>query len=203
MNTKDKHEGVPYADSAPWKPGNCKIARALKFRTRVPQADGTFLTKELSDPAPYQAREASWNVFATAMLRLKQLSPATTVEYGQRIKNRATDWLESWGRVDTADDKAKSLQWERTRRRLEAMHLAGEAFPSQVVWDAAKPWVMSYKALARCEDWWNKEVTKPAMVWLSRGGKGTADTPDQVILKRAEVDRSWSRPQSHPARRRG
>ena len=78
--------------------------------------------------------------------------------------------------------------------RLEAMHLAGEALPSQVVWDAAKPWDMSYKALARCEDWWNKEVTKPAMVWLSRGGRGTSGTPEQVILKRAKVDRSWSPP---------
>ena len=154
--------------------GNSKSARALKLRTWVPQADGTFLTKELSGPASYQAGEAGWNVFATVMLRLEQLSPSTTGEYKQRINNLATDWLESRGLVDMADDKAWSVQLERTRRRLEAMHLAGDALPSH--------------------DWWNKEVTKPAMVWLSRGGKGTADTPDQVSLKRAEVDRSLSPP---------
>ena len=88
-------------------------------------------------------------IFASAMLRLKQLSPATTVEYGQRIKNRATDWLESGGRVCTADDKARNLQLEQTRRRLEARHLAGEALQSQVAWGAAKPRDIPYKALAR------------------------------------------------------
>ena len=124
----------------------------------------------------------------------KQLSPSTTVEYGQRIKNLATDWPESWGLVYTADDKARSWQLERTRRRLEAMHLAGEALPSQVVWDAAKPWDTSYQALARCEDWWNKEIG--AMVWLSRSSKGTADISDQVVVKRAEVDRSGPPPKA-------
>lgn len=111
LNARIKGNGVPYCDFAIWTPCNTKIARSLKFRAWIPQADGTFLAKELAGPNGFVPWESSFNVFGVAMMMLNQMMPATVTEYLQRIRSLSLDWPESWGWSTQPTTRAGAYNW--------------------------------------------------------------------------------------------
>ena len=74
-NAKAKFRGVPYADFALWTSRNSKIPRAPTFKTCAPQADGTFLAKELEGGAnPFGDQRETSAYWAN---RIKQRYPGS------------------------------------------------------------------------------------------------------------------------------
>ena len=177
--------GSPYVDFALWLPFARRISRSLKFRTWTMQPDGTFLARELAGPSNYAAWESSFNVYVTAMIMLVQWFLAGAAEYRNRIKTLAAEWPDAWGLVYQADDKGRSQGLERSRRNIDSAVADGRPAPGNVRPVEGKPWAAAFSAIARDEDYWNREVAKPAMAWLARGARGEQLTlEERTLLKR-------------------
>ena len=177
--------GSPCVDFALWLPFAWRISRSFKYRTWIMQLDGTFFAKELAGPNNYAAWESSFNVYVTAMIMLGQWFRAGAAEYRNRIKSLAAEWPDARSPVYQADGKARSQGLERARRHIDAAIVDGRPAPGNVRSVEGKPWAAAFSAMARDEDYWNREVAKPAMAWLARGACGEQLTlEERTLLKR-------------------
>ena len=81
--------GPPYVDFAIWGPFNRKVARSLKFTAWIPQADGSFLKKEVPGPANLASWKSSWGVFRVACIMLQCVVEIALSKYCKNFERLA------------------------------------------------------------------------------------------------------------------
>ena len=175
--------GSPYADFSVFTPYNRRVSRANKFVAHLPQADGSWLSKEIPGPQNFHVWGYCWNTFRCCAIMLAILKEAALMAYFRTISGLVGEWPDCWSLIYLAEDKGRSEILPRKRRAFEASIAAGN--PAPPLWDTASPWSACLLALANDDAYWNRNVRNLCVSWLTRGRHLLKD---QAILGRSEPD---------------
>jgi hypothetical protein len=168
---------APYGDFSILTPFGRRMAKVLKHRAWLPNRDGTYRTVEVPGPDSYDVWYACWRVFACCCLMLRWpaqahvagtdivVTPAALEYYQENFRQLAFEYSECWFLCCKAEDACRSEHLDRLRRRM-ALENAGQP----VTWS---------DVLIRAADdskYWDREVRRPAMLYLARGKRGGEPT---------------------------
>lgn len=173
---------APYADFSILTPHGRTMQRQMKARSWVLQQDGTFKSLDVPGPPTFESWKACWKVFRSIlfMLRypstgsgvppLKVVTAACLEEYFERIAKLNAEFPETWHLIMRAEDKCRAEMFERYRRQLTKA--SGEnRLPMNLDYNPLQPWVGVFTFAARNKDYWEEQVTRPATIFIARGGK--------------------------------
>ena len=111
---------------------------------------GQYVQRMLSGPPFFEAWRACWRVFRTAMLMLDAALAGQLDEYEERVRVLCITFPGCWGIISKADELMRSGQWERVRRRIEAMILRSLYLDNL---DPQMPCGAVIRDSARAQDW--------------------------------------------------
>ena len=166
---------APYADFSILTPFGRRMSKILKHRAWVANRDGTYRTMEVPGPDSYDVWYSCWRVYSTCCLMLRWpqavggsnyvLTPAALEYYQENFRQLAQEYSECWFLCCKAEDACRAEHLTRTRRRLMAAN--GGA---QVSWSDV------FIEVADDSKYWDREVRRPAMLYLARGKRGGEPT---------------------------
>ncbi len=172
---------TPYVDFAVWGPLNRRMARSLRFKSWIPQADGSFLAKEVPGPPTLMIWEASYRVFRCAAVMLGILSEAPLAAYASTISRLAAHWPTCWHLVATADDRCRAEHLERLRRQV--VYDTSRGLPPPPLWAEKSPWDACLLLAARDREFWNTQVRDIAVAWLAHGRRGSPPDSEEAAAE--------------------
>ena len=106
------------------------------FTAHVLTRDGTWAHKQLRGPTSFEQWEASWDVFAAAMVMLGIAAPGVLRQYAAGIKRLDRLFPRDWPTISALDEEMRCEQWGRLRQ--EIVDGGGENMPAG--WKAESPW---------------------------------------------------------------
>jgi len=197
--------GVPFADFAVWCPLGARIA---KFRRTDAQVfvGGELVSKAIDGPATFDSWEASWQIFAVAMVSLGAATPGTMALYLAGVKALVKLMPARWPMVYATDLVMRSERWVRVREDIEryAALGAGGGMHSAMPWDLVIA-SCAYGSQAQAA-WWQTNlllpaslhVTCPATLGMPGGASGSSggggrSGPPAKRSRQAERNSSSSR----------
>ena len=179
-----KRKEAPYADFSVLTPYGRRTQKQAKARNFLLQADGTWKTVEIPGPPTYSAWAACWKIYRTVLLTIKHpanpvahrpaehvLTVAALEEYFNRIAELNEEFPEAWHLVMQAEDRCRGEQFDRYHRELIRAKNEGR-LPINLDFDPFRPWVGVFQYAARCQEYWDRTVVRPAQTFLARGGAG-------------------------------
>lgn len=108
-----------------------------------------------------------FKVFRTGMLLLEAAEAERLDGYGEHIRSFVAQFSEeAWWLVARADHRLRSEHLDRLRRELRGNPQYG--------FTENNPWGAAFAMAVRDSDFWHKELTTPATLWLSRAKKEAA-----------------------------
>ena len=150
------------------------------------QPDGSFKTVEVQGPANWDVWYASWKVYCNTLLGLQVtrdggqkeavVTGACLEEYLEAFRKLVHQYPEAWHLAVVAEDRCRSEQFARIRRRLIQEHSDGRA-PDFKSW---APWVSVFSEAARDKVFWDENVRDPALAFVARSGKRGAPMPPSL-----------------------
>ena len=188
---------APYADFSVLTPYGRRMQKQSKARNFLLQQDGSWKSVEIPGPPSFQAWCACWKIYKTVLLMLKHPEntalgrpsiPVTTVaaleEYFNRVSDLHEEFPEAWHLVMQAEDRCRGEQFDRIHRELTRARAEGR-LPMSLDFDPFRPWVGVMQYAARCQEYWDRTVIRPAQTFLARGGASSA-SGRQMTQKEAE-----------------
>ena len=170
----------PYADFSVFTPFGKKMYRSTRYRTYIPNLDGTFLMREVPGPANYTQWIACFRVWKVAMVMLDCIPIAVLQQYEMHIEKLVKLYPQCWHLVVSADDKARSDHLARLQLSTTLDHQRGKTTPAG--WDPHTPsWGPLFRMLLDDQTFWAENVHNPALVWLAHGSKGPPKTPSEQV----------------------
>lgn len=170
----------PYADFAVFTPFGRKMFRATRYRTYIPNLDGTFLMREVPGPTNYTQWLASYRVWKVAMVMLDCIPIALLQQYEVHVERLVKLYNGCWHLVVSADDKARSDHLARLQMKISLDFQAGRPVP--VGWDSKGPsWAPVFRLLLDDHNFWAENVRNPALVWMAHGSRGPPRTPSEQV----------------------
>ena len=127
------------------------------FTAHVLTRDGTWAHKQLRGPNTYAQWEASWDVFAAAMVMLGIASPGVLRQYASSIKRLDRLFPRDWATISTLDEEMRCEQWNRLRQEIMD---GDENMPAG--WRSDAPWASIISATRSNflagprADWWRE-----------------------------------------------
>ena len=172
---------APYADFSLFTPFGRRMQRALRHRGWILNEDGTYSPVEVPGPASFDIWWACWRVYATALLMLRWpvsvarstaeqlmvVSPQALEVYFDRFRQLVREYPECWFLCCKAEDRCRGEHFMRLRRARVAK---GEVDPS---------WSDIMIEAAMDNEFWDREVRRPAIRFVAKGCKGTPAEPDE------------------------
>jgi len=155
---------TPYADFAIWRPFGTRLGRHLKFLAHFPTSGSGWRSREINGPPTFSDWRRSRNVFAFAMEVLGAAGRTRLERYAARIEKCAEDYPELWWIVGLADIRCRSEHLERVRRWALVEHRQGR-LPD---FNAAQPWDVVFREVAKDHTFWSQEVDKKAMQFATK-----------------------------------
>ena len=172
--------GGVYADFGVWLPFGKKAHRAYKYRTYIPQGDGTFLMREVPGPSSMSQWMSSYRVYKVALIMLDVVTMATLQVYEAQMEKLVRIYGEGcWHLIVAADDLARSERMQRLRVQTKLDILNGGRPPQK--WNEDSPWEALFLMVAKDKEFWSDQVHIPANAWLAHGSKGVPRTPAEAI----------------------
>ena len=170
----------PYADFSVFTPFGKKMYRSTRYRTYIPNLDGTFLMREVPGPSNYTQWLACFRVWKVAMVMLDCIPIAPLQQYEIHIEKLVKLYPTSWHLVVSAEDKARSDHLARLQLKATLDHQTGKSTP--MGWDPHAPsWGPLFRQLLDDQPFWAENVHNPALVWLAHGSKGPPKTPSEQV----------------------
>ena len=135
------------------------------------QPDGSYRAAEVPGPADYARWYSCWKVYSNILLMLRfepesaadepklVATPAALECYLEAFRQLAAENVESWHLCCKAEDRACAEHMPRVKRQLERE--SGKA----------TTWSEVFVAVARDDRYWDKEVRRPALTFVARGGR--------------------------------
>eukprot|EP00435_Cladocopium_sp_Y103_P054492 s1011_g17.t1 len=153
---------VPFACFTTWGPHGQRLLRKQTFTGfQLNVATGEWSKREQPGPASFHAWYKCWRVHRTALLLLDAVDPERLDSYAETIRGFVTQFGdESWFLVAKADAEMRSTHLERIRRELRATPAYGYC--------EASPWSSCYAAATRDHEFWTRELSTPATLFLAR-----------------------------------
>ena len=163
--------------------------------------DGSWQRKELPGPHSFEFWWASFRVYRAIFLLLDAAPPEVLDNYGEMLRGFSTLYgAEAWFLIYNADVRMRSEQFERLRRKAERDHAEATALGGSSGFKPDKPWFTVFALAAGDKEWWNDNLHRPVMLFLTRItsartalGDGTAqpdlDHPTSSGSARGQADR--------------
>ena len=185
---------VPYADFSILGPHGRRLVGKLNYLAWSFQPDGTWLRKELSGPPSFDHWWASFRVLRTVFLLLDIAPPELLDNYGELVRSFHLMYGPSaWFIIYTADVRMRSEHFDRLRRYAERDHDAAVKAGSPLSFDPAKPWHATFRGALADKLWWDENLHRPAMLFLTR-----VKTASESVLDGTAQDSLDSGEQHHP-----
>ena len=179
MHTRVVVHGLePYGDFSILTPHGRRMQKRLKYRSWIPQGDGTYSPLEVPGPPSLEMWEACWAVYETILLMLtfpsvNQSDPEPVLDliaaetYVEAFRALARENAECWFLCCRAEDRARAEHVPRVARKLKDKN-------------GTKPsWSEVYIAVAEDTAFWDQEVRRPALQFLARNKRPVLD--DEVV----------------------
>ena len=128
-----------------------------RFTAHVLTREGTWAHKQLRGPATFEQWEASWDVFAAAMVMLGIAAPGVFRQYAAGIKRLDRLFPRDWPTIAALDEEMRCEQWGRLRQEIVD---GDENMPAG--WKAESPWASIISATRSNflagprADWWRE-----------------------------------------------
>lgn len=153
---------APFACFSLFGPFGQRLLRRQTFTSyQLSTATGEWQKKEQPGPADYHAWHQCYKVFRTGMLLLQAAEAERIDAYGEHIRSYVTQFTEeSWWLVARADHRLRSEHLDRLRRELRSNPQFG--------FSENDPWGPCFAMAVKDSDFWHKELTVPATLWLAR-----------------------------------
>ena len=165
---------APYADFSVFGPyGQRLLRRQTYMGYQLSVATGEWIKKGLPGPSDFHAWYKTWKCFRTAMLLLEACEAERLDGYSEFIRGQVQQFgEEAWGFISKADTRLRSEHLDRIRRKLRA--------EPQFGFTEASPWSACFAASVRETEFWSKELTTPATLYLARNKRESADKDDEA-----------------------
>ena len=130
--------------------------------------DGSWHRKELPRPPSLEFWWASFRVYRTALRALDAAPPKILDNYGEMVWNHSTLYDDAWFVVYSAYVRMRSEQFELLRRKSERDHATAGTAGGASDYDPAKPWRTVFAMAVANEEWWNENLHRRALFFLTR-----------------------------------
>lgn len=163
----------PFVDMGVWGPYGDRLARQMKFVNQT-WRDGAWKTVEVPGASSYDAWLEAWRIFRTAAIMLEMATSAVLDRYAAEFKQRIQQHPGVWHLAAQADIRCRSEFWGQERRRQEAFRAS---HPQMSAYNPKQPWNSVIKASACSSEFWDREFTKPAMLYQMNGPRSMPAFP--------------------------
>jgi hypothetical protein len=193
---------VPYADFALLGPHGRRLVGKLSYLAWTFQPDGTWHRKELPGPPSFDHWWASFRVLRTIFLLLDIAPPELLDNYGEMLRGFHSLYGSSaWFLIYTADVRMRSEHFDRLRRFAERDHDAALAAGSTSTFNPAKPWHATFRAALADKLWWDENLHRPSILFLTRVKSAGESVSDGTVQDLGTIP-SWGGGQSSRPRSR-
>ena len=131
----------------------------MKAKGFMLQEDGSWKQLEIPGPPSFEAWEACWEIYKTALLMLRYQANAAGIrkdvmtwaaleEYRNRVVKLNRAYPECWHLLVAAEDRCRGENLERTRRLLSRALVEGKV-PLGMTFEEDQPWVGVFTYIAR------------------------------------------------------
>ena len=187
------HRLEPYADFSILTPFGRRFAKRLKFRSWLPQPDGSYIPYDMPGPESFDQWEKCWAIYETIMIMLEyppdagETVPKSVIttnaleEYFENFKQLAKENPNAWWLCVQAEDRCRH---EHLPRLFRTMAIADGKDPS---------WTEVFIKAANDDKYWDKEVRREALRFLARGGGKVPKRDDTEVIKDEEPFRKKAR----------
>ena len=162
---------APYVDFSLFGPHGRRLSRKLTFveHSYLPSS-GTWKRLELAGPPDYEAWLRSWSVLECTLLLLRQVKAERLRMYSDVIRKFHLRYGPAiWPILYQADVRMRSEEFERIRRFAEiALTRSDPADFLYSRYDPKLPWDGVFAIAVRSKEFWDEEVEKKAMLYLTR-----------------------------------
>jgi len=160
---------VPYADFSLFGPYGERFLQKLTLVNWSYLPDGSWQRRELPGPPTLEHWWASFRVLRTTYLLLDTVATEILDNYGEMVRGfHAMYGPQAWFIIYTADVRMRSENFERLRRHAERDHEATVQCGGCSTFDVTKPWNTVFAKANADKDWWNDNLHRPAMLYLTR-----------------------------------
>ena len=154
----------PYADFAVFGPFGRRMLQKLTYLAWTFTPEGSWVRHELPGPPSFDSWWASFRVYRTTILLLEAAPPEVLDNYGEMVRAfNAMYGNECWFIIYNAEVRMRSEHFERLRRIAEREHTNGVGS-----FDPAKPWFNIFERATLDKIWWDENLHRPAMLFLTR-----------------------------------
>ena len=163
------------------------MQKLMKLRSWIPQQDGTYKPIDVPGPPDFDAWLSCFMVYRAIILMLRY--PATGVEperivatpaaldaYLESFRGLVAELPECWHLLCTAEDRARGEAFARVRRQLARAHSLGK-LPFDKDYNPMMPWDSVFQHMASDQVFWDREVRRPAILFLARGAPSSTALP--------------------------
>ena len=160
---------APYGDFSILTPFGRRMAKVLKHQAWLPNRDGSYRMVEVLGPENYDAWYACWRVFACCCLMLRWpqpvagsllvVTPAALECYQESFRQLAFKYSECWFLCCKAEDSCRAEHLSKIRHERVVANGGAQVSWSDVIIAAASD-----------DEYWDREVRRPAAAYLARGG---------------------------------
>ncbi len=153
---------VPFADFSVFGPFGTRRLRKQTFMSyHLNVATGEWSKRELPGPSDFHSWYQDWKCFRTGMLLLEACQAEHLDAYSEFIRGQVGQFSnDAWWLICRADSRLRSEHLERIRRTLRASPAFG--------FTEATPWSACFAASIKDSDFWTRELSTPATLWLAR-----------------------------------
>lgn len=184
---------LPFACFTIFGPHGQRLLRRQTFTGyQLNVATGDWAKREQPGPGSYHEWHRCWRVYGAAMLLLDAADSERLDNYAELIRNFVTQFTEeSWFLISKADAQMRSEQMERLRRQLRSS-------PAYDYTDAS-PWSACFMAATKDHEFWARELTTPATLFLARHKRDLASPKEEDDT--ASPSKKPKRKPTRPSRR--
>ena len=169
----------PFADFSIWGPFGQRLLRKQTFQAfHLNPVTGDWQRREQPGPASFHQWYQSWKCYRTAMLLVEACEAERLDGYSELIRGFVQQYgEEAWPFVSQADARMRSEQLDRLKRELRAVPAYG--------FEENKPWSACFAAAAKDNDFWQRELATPALLYLTRQARSSASKSRRSSCGRA------------------
>ena len=178
----------PYADFSLFGPHGRRLLSKLTYQAWSFQPNGTWQRRELPGPPTFELWWSSFRVLRVVYLLLEIVDAETIDSYGELVRTFTQTYGDNaWFIVYNADVRMRAEQWERLRRKAERTHEEASAAGLQSLYDPAKPWKSVVRAALEDRNWWDENLHRPAILFLTRVRSAADAIDDRTAQPALEV----------------
>ena len=159
----------PYACFSVFGPHGRRLLQKLTYLCWTYLPSGQWQRRELPGPPCFSYWWECFRVLRTLFLLLDTVDPETVDNYGELIRGFSKQYGdECWSIVYTADVRMRSERFTRLRRQAEGDHSNKLAASLPSTFDVKRPWNTVFSLALADKSWWEEQVHRPAVLFLSR-----------------------------------